>query len=252
MEVSILLFKRKVKLRNRLFDPKEYLPEGEIHSLIQIFYLSLMAACFICILYIFIFRGKDLHYFAALDVGLSLFITLTADKSTKLRKIASVLIVPYSSLTFLLFNFSTMCILDLIQIPALIYFIHYYYGRFKEYTEQNSLGIATILLFIIIFLSSLNTMVVEDKNPLDALVMTSNAFTSNGYAVLGQSITGKINSLILVWSGFILSGVGSATLTLTLLTNHYNNKIKRMEKLLKDNNKKLEPLEKLIKKQNNK
>ena len=193
---------------------------------------------------------KDLHYFAALDVGLSLFIAVTADKSTKLRKIATVLIVPYSSLTFLLFNFSTIGILDLVQIPVLIYFIKYYYGRFKEYTEANSLGIAILLLFIIIFLSSINTMVVEDKNPLDALVMTSNAFTSNGYAVLGQSIAGKINSIILVWSGFILSGVGSATLTLTLLINHYNSKFNRMEKTIKENNKKLKTLEKLIKEQN--
>ena len=92
------------------------------------------------------------------DVGLSLFIAVTADKSTKLRKIATVLIFPYSSLTFLLFNFSTIGILDLVQIPVLIYFIKYYYGRFKEYTEANSLGIAILLLFIIIFLSSINTM----------------------------------------------------------------------------------------------
>ena len=69
--------------------------------------------------------------------------------------------------------------------------------------------------------------------------MSSNAFTSNGYAVLGQSVPGKINSLILVWSGFIISGVGTATLTFALSTRHYNKKFEEM-------NSKIDELKELI------
>ena len=67
--------------------------------------------------------------------------------------------------------------------------------------------------------------------------MVSNAFTSNGYAVLGSSILGKVNSLFLVWSGYLISGVGTATLTVALLTRHYNKRFDELEKLIKENNK---------------
>ena len=64
---------------------------------------------------------------------------------------------------------------------------------------------------------------------LDALVMVSNAFTSNGYAVLGTTTIGKLNSLFLVWGGYILSGVGTATLATALVSRHFNKKFEKME-----------------------
>ena len=67
--------------------------------------------------------------------------------------------------------------------------------------------------------------------------MTSNAFTSNGYAVLGNSSVGKLNSLILVWSGFILSGVATATLTVAIVMKRVNNDFDRLEELVKKNKK---------------
>ena len=73
--------------------------------------------------------------------------------------------------------------------------------------------------------------------------MVSNAFTSNGYAVLGHTIPGKINSLVLVWGGYLLSGVGTATLTGAILMAHFNRR-------LDDVNEKLDNLEELIKKNN--
>ena len=247
---GIFIFRNMPKIQSRVFNPKEYLPEDEIHSLNQVGYLSLMAACFICALYIFVFPGTDFLYFAVLDIVVSLFIAITSDKSTWYRKLLILFLVPYGSLTFLLFNNSLMGIVDLIHIPVMIYFIKYYYDGFREYTEANRLGIAVLLLFSIIFLSAINTMFVESKNPLDALVMVSNAFTSNGYAVLGDSIAGKINSIILVWSGFIISGVGTATLTFALLTNHYNKKIEGLEEWAKENAEKLEKIEELIRNNN--
>lgn len=63
-------------------------------------------------------------------------------------------------------------------------------------------------------------MVLENKDPLDSLVMVSNAFTSNGYAILGDTPGGKINSLILVWSGYVISGAATATLTAAIILRH--------------------------------
>jgi hypothetical protein len=69
--------------------------------------------------------------------------------------------------------------------------------------------------------------------------MVSNAFTSNGYAILGKSIVGRMNAIFLVWSGYLLSGVGTATLTAALLMKHYDKKFEKMEKTMNDINKKL-------------
>ena len=98
------------------------------------------------------------------------------------------------------------------------------------------MGIAIILLFLIVFFSFLATQVAEGANALDSLVMVSNAFTSNGYAVLGNSIAGKLDAIVLVWAGYILSGVGTATLTAAILTRHFNSKFEELEELIKKNN----------------
>jgi hypothetical protein len=70
--------------------------------------------------------------------------------------------------------------------------------------------------------------------------MVSNAFTSNGYAILGSTGIGKLNAIALVWGGYILSGVGTATLTAAILSKHNQ---KHNEEL----NKRLDELESLIK-----
>ena len=66
--------------------------------------------------------------------------------------------------------------------------------------------------------------------------MVSNAFTSNGYAVLGDSPLGKLNSIFLVWGGYILSGVGTATLTTALVSRHFNKRFEELEEMIKNNN----------------
>ena len=84
----------------------------------------------------------------------------------------------------------------------------------------------------------------------DALLMVSNAFTSNGYAILGKSIGGKLNSLILVWSGYIISGAATATLTVAILLRHNNYQLENYEKKLDDLQSSLDELkEKLEKKE---
>lgn len=228
------IYKRIPKIENRILNPKEYLPEDEIHTLKQVYYLILMAACFICILYTLISQGTNYYYIAVLDIIISLWIAITSKKDTWFRKLATVLIIPFGSMTFILLGYSIIGLMDIIHIPIMIYFIKYYYGLFKEYTEANSLGITILLLFSIVFISAINTTFVESKNPLDALVMVSNAFTSNGYTVLGDSVAGKLNSIILVWAGFIISGVGTATLTFALSQRYYSKKFEDLEESIKN------------------
>mgnify|MGYP006974612867 CR=1 FL=1 len=50
--------------------------------------------------------------------------------------------------------------------------------------------------------------------------------------VLGNSILGKINSIFLVWGGYIISGAGTATLTAAILLKHFNKRVEELEKLI--------------------
>ena len=243
--IGLIIFKLKSKFNSAFFNPIEYLPEDEIHTLKQVSYLILMALCFINVMYSLIFVTYDLMYLVALDVGLSLFIALTIDKSTWKGKLMVLLLVPYGSLTFLMYKYSLVGFFDLIHIPVFIYFIRYYYKKFQDYTESHGLGITIILLFSIIFVSFIVTNFLENNNPLNAIVMVSNAFTSNGYAVLGDSVPGKLNSIVLVWSGFIISGVGTATLTAAILTRTYHNKFEEYDDKLEELNSKLDKFEEL-------
>ena len=133
----------------------------------------------------------------------------------------------------------TLCFVDIIYsivFWALAYVIKLYYGKFIHFTESNGLVISILLLFGIVFVSFIFTSFAEQKNLLDALVMVSNAFTSNGYAVLGDTPIGKLNSIFLVWGGYIISGVGTATLTAALVSRHFNKKFEDLEELIKNNN----------------
>ena len=220
---------------HRLLNPQEYLPEEEIFSLKQIFYLILMALCFVNVLYSLVSGTGDWVYFAVFDIALSVYIAATLKQKSWKALILILLLVPYGSLSYLFFDLSLVSLIDLIHVPVFLYFMKVYYDKFSEYTESNGLGVTVIFLFVLIFISFLVTQVVEQVNALDALVMVSNAFTSNGYAILGQSIPGKFNAILLVWSGYVLSGVGTATLTAALLTRHFNHKFDELEKLIKEN-----------------
>lgn len=198
----------------------------------------MMGFFFVIILYTLVFVNGDLYTFTIIDLIISLYLAVNLDKSSLKNKLLFILIIPYGSLTFLLFGDTLIGILDLIHIPVYIYFIKLYYDKFKEYTESHSLGITIILLFTIIFISFFITQFTEGVNPLDSLVMVSNAFTSNGYAILGNSTVGKINSIILVWGGYLLSGVGTATLASAILIRHFNRRFEKLEKMIEENNKK--------------
>ena len=211
---------------------KDYLPEDEIHSLKQIFYLIMMALSFIIIIYTLTFVVDDVLYIVIFDILLSLFIAVTLDKTSIKGKILFLLLVPFGSLTYMLFGFTLISLLDIIHVFIFLYFIKYYFDKFREYTTSNGLGLAVILLFSIIFISFFITQFAEHVNALDSLVMVSNAFTSNGYTVLGKTIPGKLNSLFLVWGGYIISGAGTATLTAAILIRHFNKRVEELEKII--------------------
>ena len=246
--VGSFVVKAVSKIDHRVFNLEEYLPKDEIHTLIQVAYLALMSACFINVMYTLIYVNVDTVYFAVADVTLSLFIAATIDKSTLSRKLIILLLVPYGALSFLLFNNPLIGLLDFVHVLIFICFIKHYYDRFMEYTESNGLGITIILMFTIIFVSFIVTTIVEAENPLNAISMVSNAFTSNGYAVLGNSDAGKINNLVLVWLGFIISGAGTATLTAAIIKRQFNSKLKDYDDRFDGLDNKLEDLENLIKK----
>ena len=89
----------------------------------------------------------------------------------------------------------------------------------------------TILLLLgIVAISLILTIIFEDRSVLDAFCMVTNAFTSNGYTVLGTSNIGKVDSLFLTWGGYLLFGVGTATLTAAILSKFFNNRFNAFKK----------------------
>lgn len=229
---------RKIKAdsNNKLFNMQEYLPEEEIHTLKQVFYLMIITLCFVNIVYSMLFWYDDLSFFALFDILLSLFCCLTLKKEGYINKIIFVLLIPFASMIYIATAIQTTALLYIIHIPMFLIIIKRYYSKFIEYTESNGLGIAILLLFFIVFVSFISTSITENVNLLDSLNMVSNAFTSNGYTILGKSIIGKINAIVLVWSGYILSGVGTATLTSAILIRHFNHRFDELKELIEKNN----------------
>ncbi len=243
--IGTFVYKKVMSGSNELSNLGEVLPEDEIHTLKQVFYLTLMALAFIDILYALI-SSDGLIYFVIFDIALSLFLAITLDKSSLKGKIILLLLVPFDSINFLLFGSLLLSYIDVIHVLVFLYFIKFYYDKFRQYTESNGLSITIVVLFALIFISFIVTQIVEGVYPLDSLVMVSNAFTSNGYAVLGTTIAGKLNAIVLVWGGYILSGVGTATLTAAILMKHFNHKFEDAEKSNRELKESIQNLEELI------
>ncbi len=233
---------KKLKASNsRILNPLEYFPEEEVQTLKQVFYLVMMLIFFVFIIYIIVVRGNDFIGVAVVQLIVSLYIAFTLDYSSLKNKILFFLLIPYEAIALFVFNESLVFLpIYIMHVLVYAYLIKVYFDKFRKYTETNSLGITIILLFSIIFVTFLVTCIAESVDPLNSLVMVSNAFTSNGYAILGSTGVGKLTALILVWSGYTISGVGTATLTAAILIRHHK---KRENEL----NKRLDELESLIK-----
>lgn len=243
--VKILLNYLKKYRHNKLFNSYEYLPEEEIHTLRQVFYLIVITMSFTIIIYTLI--SLSLHrfsnYFVFVDIFISIIACLIIKKDTRLEKMVFLSLIPFASTIFatidyMRLSFELNSIADplysitfffiVLHLIGFAYLMKVYISKFNNYTESNGLGISILLLFAIVFFSFLITPLTENVELLDALVMVSNAFTSNGYAVLGSTTLGKLNSVFLVWGGYILSGVGTATLATALTSRHFNKKFEKM------------------------
>ena len=240
-----LIFKKLKDSKSRVLNPLEYFPEEEVQTLRQVFYLVMMLIFFVFILYIIVVPGNDFMGVAVVQLLVSLYIAFTLDYSSWKNRVLFFLLIPYESIALIAFN-ESIVLLPIYAIHVLVYayLIKVYYGKFRHYTETNSLGITIILLFSIIFVSFIVTCFAENVDPLNSLVMVSNAFTSNGYAILGNTGIGKLTALLLVWGGYTISGVGTATLTVAILSRHHkkrenelNKRLDELELLIKNNNK---------------
>ena len=182
--------------------------------------------------------GNDLYYFAIFDIVLSLYFAITLDMSSWKNRIIWLILVPYGSLVYPLFGISLVIFADFIHAFIFIYFAKINLDKFVEYTNSNALGITIILLFAIILVSFLFTIIVEGVSPMDSMTMVSNAFTSNSFDASGQNIIGKLNSLVLAWSGFILSGVGTATLAASIVNSYVSRQFGELKDTVKKKNEK--------------
>ena len=222
---------------SRILDPLEYFPYEEVMSLKQVFYLIMILVIIMICLYLTFDWNESLYFIYLLDIVVSTYLALDMNKDTLKEKVLLLLLVPLGSLIGIMFGDSIIGLLDIFHIIGYLYFIKVYYRKFVEYTENNGLGITIMLLFVIILVSFLFTILVEKVSPMDSMTMVSNAFTSNSFDASGKTIIGKINSLILAWSGFILSGVGTATLAVSIVNRYVTRQFDEMKDLVKKKNK---------------
>ena len=228
-QIKKYLFKHYKKL----MDPKEFLPKEEIFSLKQVHYLILILFIYLCIINFFFNRffevSNELFLINSLiDIIVSTYIVVAFYDCSTRSRITSIFLMPLASISALVFGSTLLGYWDFIRIPTLLYMVVVLYHRFLEYTDENGLEKLILILVSIIFTCLVLTILLENQNPINSLAMTSNAFTSNGYAVLGNTPGGILTSTFLVWSGYIISGVGTATLAATIV--HRNSK-KKFEKL---------------------
>lgn len=211
----------------------ELLPEDEVHTLKQVFYLIMMALCVVNIFYsITVVSENDMYFLMIFDIILSLYLAITLDMSSRKNYPIWLLLVPYGSLAYYLFGLSFVILIDIIHILIFVYFAKIYFDKFMEYTNSHGLGITIIILFIIIFGGFFVAQYSEGANALDSLVIVSNEFTGNGYSVFGETIPGKLNSLLLVWGGYVISGASAATLTAAILTRHFKKQFAELKALI--------------------
>ena len=227
----------------KLMDPHEFFPKEEIMSLKQVYYLILILFIYICIINFFIDRQWiDTELFlvnSLIDIFISLYIIITYYDGSTRSRIISIFIMPLASISSIVFGGSLLVYWNLIRIPALLYLAVQFYHKFLDFTHENRLGKLILILVSIIFTCLVVTIFLENQNPINSLAMVSNAFTSNGYAVLGDSTGGVLTATFLVWSGYVISGVATATLAAEIV--HRNSK-KRFEKL----EEKIDNLERII------
>ena len=253
----LYLCKNKIAKWYKTVDLENWLPIEQMKEFKQLFYL-IIAGLLIADLYYLIVMNTYFNYIWDLvifDFILSIIAGIYIFDTDNLPKTIILLItlIPFTGYTFTGYyglGAVPFIILEIIHIIGILYIIYLSFKEFKSYSESHKLGYTILLLYIVVTIAVFLSTRFQHLGLLDSLVYCSNAFTSNGYGLVNAtSVGGKIVSLILVWSGYILSGVTTAILTLALLSRYYNNKINiieekaiKTEKELNNLNKKLDLL----------
>lgn len=223
---------------SRFLNLEGYLPVEEAQTIKQVFYLIMIVIFVFIILYSIFGWSSGRNVIIGIDILFSIYLAYDINKKSIRNKFLFFLLIPFGSISSVICGgYLPFYFLDLLHCLPYLYMIKVYYQKFMDYTQTNGLGITIMLLYLIIFVSFFITIIVENVSPLDSIVMVSNAFTSNGYAILGSSGIGKVNSLLLVWGGFILSGVGSATLAVAIIRRNLYKRFDHIEDLIKKNKK---------------
>lgn len=117
---------------------------------------------------------------------------------------------------------------DFIRIPALLYLVVHYYNKFLTHTKKNHLDKLILVLVTVIYFSLILTLILEDKNPINAFAMVSNSFTSNSYVASGKTGVSVLVSAFVGWSGYIISGIATASLAAAIIRRNFNEKLEKM------------------------
>lgn len=260
----VTFIKNKIKNHKEIgTDAQDNLiPQEELQTLKQIFYLVMATLLLANVINIIFYMHIEFNELLMMDVFVSTVVCVALyERENKLillalMPIATVyaLYIPKNSSNILFF---IVFFIQLIHIFIDIYFIKYFYKNFIKYTRDKGIGYTAVLLFLIIIIAFVLTCLSESVGVLDSVVMISNAFTSNGYTVLGNSVIGKFSNIFLVWSGYILSGIGTATLAVALMNRkfkgnaeNFEQRIKIQDNLIEEQKQTNEELKQLINDQN--
>ncbi|WP_407415534.1 hypothetical protein [Methanobrevibacter sp.] len=222
---------------SKFLNPTEYFPVEQLASLKQVFYLLMIFVFIVISLYLIFDWGEGAYPIFILDIIVSIYLFINSDSESLKDKIILFLLVPFGSIAKLLIGYNSPDFLDLFHIFGYLYFSYVYDRKFMKYTETMGIGISIILLFSIILFSFIFTMFAEDVSPLNSIAMVSNAFTSNSYDPAGNSVVGKLDSLLLAWGGYILSFVGTATLAVSIVNRYVDRQFDDLEELIKSKKK---------------
>ena len=230
----IVKFKSTKLFKNsRFFNPLEYFPAEKISSLKQASYLITILVFVMIVLYLLFHWNDGLYFISCLDIIISSYFAIKVRGNSFKDKLILFSLIPFGSISRLFVDANSIVILfDLLHVLGYLYFVEVYYRKFVNFTENNGLGITIMLLFAIISVSFVFTIFTENVSPLDSMTMVSNAFTSNSFEVSGKVALGKVNSLVIAWGGFILSGTGTATLAVSIVMRYVNRQFDEMKELI--------------------
>ena len=216
-------------IKNSKFaNPLEYFPSEQLVYFKQTFYLVMILILVLIILYLTFDWINDAIFIFVLDIIISIYLALTMSWDSLKDKILLFLLIPFASITGILFG-NDFSLFNIFHVLGYLYFIHIYDRKFMSYTLSKGLGLSIMVTFSILLVSFLFTIVVEGVSPMDSMTMISNGFTSNSFDASGKIMIGKINSLVLAWGGFILSVAGTATLSVSIVMNNVSHQFEEMK-----------------------